>query len=168
MGCRDPQGCIRTHTHTHTLVLLDPKYTGWTVLVSWAEMFRFNLFLRLYSFFLLHSFFTAGLFALLPLAPLWGWPGGERRLWWGGNGGCREAYLRSREAKPDYSDHSVAAENRAPGLPHRPSDFTLMTNSLLTTTVEVFYTSAVQYCASTRGNQTSSATSQHQRLILTD
>lgn len=67
--------------------------------------------------------------------------------------------MRSREAKPDYSDHSVAAENRAPGLPHRPSDFTLMTNSLLTTTVEVFYTSAVQYCASTRGDQT-----KHRRL----
>lgn len=82
MGCRD----TRTHTHTeaHTFILLGPRYLniclqcpGWTDLLwSHGQKCSDSSSSSIApSFFLLHSIFTTGLFALLPLAPLCDWPG---------------------------------------------------------------------------------------------
>lgn len=112
-------------------------------LVPWAEIFRFDLFLHLSSFFLLHSIFTTGLFALLPLTPLLDWPGvcadcGEEEM------KDAERHIRDGGKRSLTTLTTLADENRELGLPHHPSDFTLMANSFLTRTVEVFYTFAVQ------------------------
>lgn len=146
MGCSDPQ----SWTHIHTFRSKIYKYMfavprlDRLALVPWVEMCRFKLLLHLSIFFSaplhLHHRLVCSPASRSFVRLAWG----VRRLWWGGNEGCIEAYSRSREAEPDYSDHSVAAENQELALPHHLSDFTLMANSFLTRTGEAFNTFAVQ------------------------